>query len=92
MQQQAVSPVHREVLDKLFSLYGDAFEHEGFAEIRVEMRILRRGQKEVILHCGKQYRYVVDCPVKPGSGETLSKQIRHLLDHKIVVGLEPPQE
>jgi hypothetical protein len=49
-----------EVLAKLEALYTEAFAHDGFAEIRVEIRILRRGQKEVILHCGKQYRYVVD--------------------------------
>lgn len=92
MQQAESSPAHREVLDKLLGLYVDAFEHEGFAEIRVEMRILRRGQKEVILHCGKQFRYVIDCPTKPLAGESLGKQIRHLLDHKIVVGLEAPRD
>lgn len=48
------------VLSKLNELYVEAFNHEGFAEIRVEMRLLRRGQKEIILHCGKQYRYVID--------------------------------
>ncbi|MDR2678428.1 MAG: hypothetical protein LBB51_03210 [Zoogloeaceae bacterium] len=48
------------VLAKLDALYQEAFEHNGFAEIRVEIRFLRRGQKEVILHCGKQYRFVVD--------------------------------
>ena len=52
--------VNAQVLDKLTGLYLEAFNHDGFAEIRVEMRILRRGQKEVILHCGKQYRFVVD--------------------------------
>jgi hypothetical protein len=50
-----------QVLAKLTDLYFEAFNHDGFAEIRVEMRILRRGQKEIILHCGKQYRFVVDC-------------------------------
>ncbi|MGQ0711905.1 MAG: hypothetical protein ACT4NV_19395 [Rhodoferax sp.] len=51
------------VLAKLNGLYHEAVMHDGFAEIKVEIRILRRGQKEVILHCGKQYRYVVDyCP------------------------------
>lgn len=49
------------VLAKLNDLYREAFAHDGFAELKVEIRILRRGQKEVILHCGKQYRYVVDC-------------------------------
>jgi hypothetical protein len=52
---------NRHVLAKLTDLYLEAFGHDGFAEIRVEMRILRRGQKEIILHCGKQYRFVVDC-------------------------------
>jgi hypothetical protein len=49
-----------QVLSKLNELYHEAFAHDGFAEIRVEIRILRRRQKEVILHCGKQYRFVVD--------------------------------
>lgn len=48
------------VLDKLRELYHEAMAHDGYAEIKVDIRILRRGQKEVILHCGKQYRYVVD--------------------------------
>lgn len=46
----------------LCSLYDDLIAHDGFAELRVEIRLLKRGQKEVILHCGKQYRFVVDCP------------------------------
>ncbi|MDO8940512.1 MAG: hypothetical protein Q7U98_15260 [Methylicorpusculum sp.] len=45
---------------KLSSLFDELFTHEGYADLRVEMRILKRGQKEVILHCGKQYRYVTD--------------------------------
>ena len=50
------------VLRKLNELYHEAIANDGFAEIRIEIRILRRGQKEVILHCGKQYRFIVDCP------------------------------
>jgi hypothetical protein len=44
----------------LLGLFDELFEHDGFGALRVEMRILRRGQKEVILDCGKQYRFVVD--------------------------------
>jgi hypothetical protein len=62
-ERRAQTSAH--VLGKLEALYKEAFEHDGFAEIRVEMRILRRGQKEIILHCGKQYRFVVDCPLSP---------------------------
>ena len=57
----ALEAANATVLVKLSDLYREAFAHDGFAELKVEMRILRRGQKEVILHCGKQYRYVVDC-------------------------------
>jgi hypothetical protein len=49
------------VKSRLCTLYDDLIAHDGFGEIRVEIRLLKRGQKEVILHCGKQYRFVVDC-------------------------------
>lgn len=48
--------------DKLLALFEDILTHDGFGEIRVEVNILKRKQKEVILHCGKQYRFVVDAP------------------------------
>lgn len=51
---------NNEIIGKLQELYQDVFAHDGYGDLRVEMRILRRGQKEVIIHCGKQYRYVVD--------------------------------
>jgi hypothetical protein len=44
-------------------LFDDVLTHDGFGEIRVEMKILKRKQKEVILHCGKQYRFVIDTPL-----------------------------
>lgn len=55
-------PGHVAVLSKLSELYSEAISHEGFAEIRIDVKILRKGQKEVILHCGKQYRFIVDYP------------------------------
>ena len=68
------------VLTKLHELYQEAIAHDGFAEIRVEMRILRRGQKDVILHCGKQYRFVVDYPSAQEDGETRSERRRRQED------------
>lgn len=44
----------------LLSLFDELVGHDGFGNLKVEMRILRRGQKEVIIDCGKQYRFVVD--------------------------------
>jgi hypothetical protein len=54
-----------EVKARLLALYDELFAHDGYATLRVEIRILRRGQKEVIVDCGKQYRFVVDCLRKP---------------------------
>ena len=56
------SATNRDVIEKFGQLYQDVFAHDGYGDIRVEMKILRRGQKEVIIHCGKQYRFVVDFP------------------------------
>jgi hypothetical protein len=57
--EQAKS-THRDIKAKLAGLYDELFAHDGYGELRLEIRILKRGQKEVIIHCGKQYRYVVD--------------------------------
>jgi hypothetical protein len=51
-----------EVKSRLSALYDELITHDGFAEMRVEIRLLKRGQKEVILHCGRQYRFVIDSP------------------------------
>lgn len=37
----------------------EMLSHDGYGELKVETRILKRGQKEVIVHFGKQYRFVV---------------------------------
>lgn len=50
----------QEVLSKLMNLFEDLLCHEGYGSLRVDMRILKRGQKEVVIDCGKQYRFVVD--------------------------------
>lgn len=55
-----MTATNEQVLAKIEELYSALYRHDGFGEIRIEMRILKRNQKEVIVHCGKQYRYVVD--------------------------------
>jgi hypothetical protein len=49
----------QEILSKLNELCLDLLQHDGFGDLRLEVKILRRGQKEVIIHCGKQYRFVI---------------------------------
>jgi hypothetical protein len=57
---------HNQAKHKLLELFDEVLTHDGFGEIRVEMKILKRKQKEVILHCGKQYRFVIDTPATEG--------------------------
>ena len=45
---------------KLIEIFDEVFQHDGFGAFRVEMKILKRNQKEVIIHCGKQYRFTLD--------------------------------
>jgi len=56
------APTNAHVKAKLLELYDDVFTHDGYGQIQVDMRILRRGQKEVILRYGKEYRFVLDFP------------------------------
>ncbi|WP_348754007.1 hypothetical protein [uncultured Aquincola sp.] len=58
---------------RLCQLFDELLQHDGFGDLSVEMRILKRGQKEVLIRCGKQYRYVVDFEPGPGAQACLDK-------------------
>ena len=62
--QSGYTEQHGRVLRQIEQLYYALVEHDGFGDMQVEVRILKRGQKEVIVHCGKQYRFVVDAAKK----------------------------
>ncbi len=57
-----------QVIDKLNQLFEEILRHDGYGRIEVDMKILRKGQKEIVLRCGKEYRYVVDFP--PGANDS----------------------
>ncbi len=57
---------NREVINKIAELYQILYEHDGYGEMTIEMRILKREQKEIIIRCGCQHRYVVDWSPKEG--------------------------
>jgi len=58
-----MSDRHEDVVRKLIDIYHMLVGHNGFGEMSMDIRILKRGQKEVVIRCGKQYRFVVDTPV-----------------------------
>ncbi len=49
-----------EIKNRLSSLFDELLRHNGYGQLEVNMRLLRRGQKEVVVRCGKEYRFVVD--------------------------------
>lgn len=53
---------HEPIREKIMELYADLFLHDGFGKIVMEMRFLKRGQKEIIVSSGKDFRFVVDWP------------------------------
>ncbi len=57
-----LSHEHDQVMQKLLELYADLFWHDGFGNISIEMKFLKKGQKEIIISSGKDYRFVVDWP------------------------------
>ncbi|MEM6932766.1 MAG: hypothetical protein AAF526_04185 [Pseudomonadota bacterium] len=61
-QNDVFYKANSQVLRRIEDAYRDMIQHDGYGEMRVEVRILKRGQKEVIIHFGKQFRFVVDVP------------------------------
>jgi hypothetical protein len=57
-----VPPRHTnsDVLAHVKELYEELVRREGFGEVTVSVRILKRGQKEVLVRCAKESRFVVD--------------------------------
>ena len=51
---------NNEVKKQILSLYDMLVVHEGYGEIKVNFKIVKKDRKEIIIHCGKQYRYVID--------------------------------
>lgn len=54
------TPAHQALQACLHHLLQEVLDHDGYGSIRIDVRLLKRGQKEVIVECGKQYRFVVD--------------------------------
>ncbi len=50
----------KDVIKKVEETLIRLYDHDGYAHFDVDMRILKRGQKEIIVRCGEEYRFVVD--------------------------------
>lgn len=61
MNANGESPDKERVRQQLLKAFDYLFEHDGSSHMDIDMRILKRGQKEILIKCGRCYRYVVDC-------------------------------
>ena len=48
-----VGLVKKESSKKMLDVFDEVFCHDGYGNFSVSVRILKRGQKEVIIDCGK---------------------------------------
>jgi hypothetical protein len=44
---------------KLMELFRGMVDHHGFSELRVEVKLLKKGRKDVVLSSGKDYHFVL---------------------------------
>ena len=74
---------HDAVLARIEELYRMLFAHSGYGEMSIEIRFLRKHEKEVLIRCGKQYRFIVPCKQTtkasdPCGNSRTEKQASHL--------------
>jgi hypothetical protein len=62
-----LSEDHEKIFEKIGELYRELFQHDGYGTLSVEMRFLKKGQKEILVICGKEYRFVVNVKESTGS-------------------------
>lgn len=61
------NPIVEQTRRRLLQAFDYILEFDGFGHLEVDTRILKRGQKEVLIRCGREYRFVLDVPVSASS-------------------------
>lgn len=46
--------------DRLLKTFDHILTHDGSGKLEVTTKILKRGQKEILIQCGRTYRFVID--------------------------------
>ena len=52
--------------EKLLNSFDYLLNHNGSGHLEVNTKILKRGQKEIIIQCSRSHRYVVDMKEEEG--------------------------
>jgi hypothetical protein len=54
-----VEPEKEKLKEIVGSLLKEILEHQGFGEMKIDIKWLKAGHKEVLISAGKQFRFVV---------------------------------
>jgi len=60
-EETAGSEVER-AKHRLLQAFDYIYEFGGFGRLEVDIKILKRGQREVLIRCGREYRFVLEAP------------------------------
>lgn len=67
-QEEEIKPdqdcSHAHVEQLLLKTFRFLMAHNGSGKMEVNVKLLKRGQKEVVIQCGRAYRFVVDSDVE----------------------------
>ena len=58
--QMLSNPEVKKLKTRLNALVDEYILHDGWGHLEMDMKILSRQQKEVVLKAGREYRYVID--------------------------------
>lgn len=61
------SPAVQRLKARLNALLDEYVMHDGWGHLEMDMRILTRHQKEVVIRAGREYRFVVDFQNTPSA-------------------------
>ena len=63
-------------LNRFVELYEDLLRHEGYADLTIEVRNRSAIEKEILLKCGKEYRYTVNVSSYRGKSNTARRHFK----------------
>ncbi|WDP88215.1 MAG: hypothetical protein HUN04_24720 [Desulfobacter sp.] len=71
-------------LEKFITLYRELLAHDGYGDMAINIRLAKRGQKEIRLLCGREYRFRIDIPE-----DNLWPSYKVMVDEAVAEGDKP---
>ena len=68
------TPAVKKLKTRLNALLDEYLLHDGWGHLEMDMKILSRHQKEVVIRAGREYRFVVDFQNTQAAGTAVQSQ------------------